>query len=465
MARFTTFRYCLDPTVEQQAALYRHAGASRFAFNQCLALVKTGLDRHYRDPGVEVPWSRFDLINAFNRWKRSDNAGRIFTVDGVGVATVTVTGLSWRREVCAQVFEEAAVDLADGLKAFSDSRSGDRRSRRTGFPRWRSKRRGTPSFRLRNKASGSGRVAIRVGEDQVPRSITLPVLGLVRVREDTRRLRRLLARGRGRILSVTVSHRAGRWFAAVTVEGADLHPGHQHPTRGDAGSWVGVDRGLSAFVVTATSDGVEVARIEDHPKPLAAQLRKQQRLARQVSRKEKGSGHRALAVARLARHHRHVRDVRTHFLHQVSTRLVKTHGRLAVEDLNITGMMANRRLARAIADVGWGEFARQLHYKQQWRGGQIHTVDRWFASSRICSRCAVYRRDLRLSDRVFTCAGCGLVMDRDVNAAVNLAARAENDTAQVRELETPAPVINARGREGAGTPPLVVRCGTGPGEA
>ncbi len=467
MARFTTFRYCLDPTVEQQAALSRHAGASRFAYNECLRMVTTALHRRRRDPDVRVPWTRFSLINEFNRWKRSESAGRTFTVDTAGVATVAVTGLPWRTEVSAQVFEEAAVDLANGLNAFTESRTGTRRGRRVGFPRWKTKHRNTPSFRMRNRTTATGWAAIRVGNGQYPRSVTLPTLGLLRVREDTRRLRRILIHGRGKILSATISRRAGRWSIAVTVEASDLHSSHRHPPRrdGDAAGWVGIDRGLSAFLVAATSAGKEVDRVENHPKPLAAQLRKQQRLARAVTRKRKGSGRRARAVARLARHHRHVRDNRTHFLHQVSTRLVKTHDRLAVEDLNITGMMSNRCLARAIGDVGWGEFARQLHYKQQWRGGELRTVDRWFPSSQLCSRCGVRQPGLRLSDRVFTCTECGLVIDRDRNAAVNLAARAETHYARVRELETPAPIINARGREGAGTLPLLVGCGTGPGEA
>src|SRR5262249_16703364 len=161
--------------------------------------------------------------NAFNRWKRSATAGRTFTVDTVGVVTVAVTGLSWRAEVSAQVFEEAAVDLADGLRAFTESRAGKRRGRRVRFPRWKSKHRSTPSFRLRNEPSSTGRASIRIGDNQVSRSIALPSLGVLRVREDTRRLRRLLARGRGKILSATVSRRGGRWFVAVAVEAADLH--------------------------------------------------------------------------------------------------------------------------------------------------------------------------------------------------------------------------------------------------
>ncbi len=118
MSRHTTFKFCLDPTVEQRDVLARHAGASRFAFNQCLRIVKTALTDRKTDPGVEVPWTGFDLINAFNAWKKTEDAGRVFMVDTGGEAEVVVTGLAWRHEVRQQVFEEAAVDLGKGLKAW-----------------------------------------------------------------------------------------------------------------------------------------------------------------------------------------------------------------------------------------------------------------------------------------------------------------------------------------------------------
>src|SRR6201987_142108 len=130
MSRHTTFKFCLDPTVEQHEVLARHAGAARFAFNQCLRIVKTALSARKNNPGIVVPWTGFDLINTFNAWKKTQAAGRIFVVDARGGVEVAVTGLSWRREVCQQVFEEAAVDLGRDLKAWSDSRSGKRTGRR-----------------------------------------------------------------------------------------------------------------------------------------------------------------------------------------------------------------------------------------------------------------------------------------------------------------------------------------------
>jgi hypothetical protein len=139
MSRHTTFKFCLDPTVEQHDVLARYAGASRFAFNQCLRMVKTALTQQRTVAGVAVPWTGFDLINVFNAWKKTEAAGRVLAVDEDGVAEVVVTGLSWRNQVCQQVFEEAAADVGNGLKAWSDSRAGKRKGRRVGFPRFKKK--------------------------------------------------------------------------------------------------------------------------------------------------------------------------------------------------------------------------------------------------------------------------------------------------------------------------------------
>jgi putative transposase len=168
MARYTTFRFCLDPTVEQYEMLARHAGASRFAFNQCLRFVKTALTHRKTDPSITVPWTGFDLINTFNTWKKTEDAGRVFTVDSAGVADATVTGLPWRREVCQQVFEEAAVDVGKGLSAWSDSRCGARNGTRIGFPQFKKKIGDIPSFRLRNKHAKGKPAAIRVGDNGAP---------------------------------------------------------------------------------------------------------------------------------------------------------------------------------------------------------------------------------------------------------------------------------------------------------
>ena len=241
MARHTTFRFCLDPTVEQSVVLARHAGAARFAFNQCLRMhlyartARGSQESSTKNDGADggsvtaggtavagVPWSRFSLINAFNQWKRSEAAGRRFLVAGDGAIDVEVTGLVWRGEVSSQVFEEAAVDLGRALAAWIDSRSGKRRGRPVGHPRFKKKTHTASSFRIRNKST-AGRPSIRVGQDRA-RSVTLPKIGSIRVREDTRRLRRMIATGRARILQATVTRGVRRWWVSVTVEAADLHP-------------------------------------------------------------------------------------------------------------------------------------------------------------------------------------------------------------------------------------------------
>jgi putative transposase len=154
---------------------------------------------------------RVDLINAFNAWKKTEDAGRVFTVDGAGVAEVVVTGLAWRTEICQQVFEEAAMDCGRALTAWSDSRSGRRKGKRVGFPRFKRKASVVPSFRLRNKHRKGRLQAIRIGDNNRPRAVTLPGIGQIVVHDDTRRLRHMLANGRAKILFATISHRAGRW--------------------------------------------------------------------------------------------------------------------------------------------------------------------------------------------------------------------------------------------------------------
>jgi putative transposase len=123
--RYTTFRFALDPTPAQEQVLARHAGASRFACNQCLELVVSAIARTRIDPSLPVPWTRFDLVNAFNAWKRSEDAGRVFVVDNDGSITKHVTGLAWRGEVSAEVFEEAAVDLGRALQSASPGGSAE----------------------------------------------------------------------------------------------------------------------------------------------------------------------------------------------------------------------------------------------------------------------------------------------------------------------------------------------------
>src|SRR5262249_51188486 len=163
-----------------------------------------------------------------------------------------------------------------------------------------------------------------------------------------------------------------------------------------------------------------------NPRPPQRRLKKLKRLQRAVSRKPKGSHNRQKAVRHLGKQHRKVANQRANTLHHLTSRLAKTKSVVVIEHLNVSGMLKNHHLAQAIADVGFAEFRRQLEYKARWYGCRVIVADRWLASSRTCSYCGWADEDLTLADRTFVCRNperpdCGLVMDRDLNAAKNLA--------------------------------------------
>jgi putative transposase len=424
-----------------------------------------------------VPWSGFDLINTFNAWKRSEAAGRSFVVSSDGIITKRVTGLVWRHEISAQVFEEAAVDLGRALAAFEQGRVGEVKGRSVGFPKRKRKGRCRESFRIRNK-TGSGAWSIRVGERH-PRSVTLPRIGTVRVHDDTRRLRRLLrpvsqhdpvtgefVAARARILFATCRRRGARWYISLNLRAPDFHPERRHPVRaaGDHSRFVGIDRGLSAFAVAATATRTEVGRFAA-PKPLQRRVQSLRTQSRAASRTQPRSSNHAKAVRRLSQEHARIADMRRNFLHEVSSQLVKTHDRLCLEDLAVANLLGSRKLARVISDAAWTELARQLRYKADWYGSEVVVCDRWFPSTRTCSNCGRVGPPMKLSERVFSCHGCGLVADRDCNAAANLAAWAEaasRAAAQAPDRQAGGRMTKAPGGEGAGH--RYRDGGTGPGE-
>jgi putative transposase len=462
--RHTTFRFALAPTPAQAAMLARHAGASRFAYNQCLRLVVDALAAKRAEPQVKVPWSGFDLINAFNAWKRGEAAGRVFVGAPDGTIAKQVTGLMWRHEISAQVFEEAAVDLGRALFAYAQAKADKSTRRRVGFPRRKRKGHCRDNFRLRNKQGNRGGFALRVGAGH-PRSVTLPRIGTIRVHDDTRRLRRLLrpitqtdphtgqlvVAPRARILFATVSRYGSRWYVSLNVQAPDFDPKRRHPPRSanDRGRFVGVDRGLATFAVAAIANGTEVGRF-NAPKPLEHSMVGLRRRSRAAARAEPRSRNRAKATRRLSRKHARITGIRRTFLHEVSSQLVKTHDRLCLEDLAVANLIRNKHLTRAIGDAAWTEFARQLGYKAGWFDAELVVCDRWFASTKSCSGCGVVKQQMGLAERIFRCAGCGLAIDRDRNAAANLAAWAERSHARAPDRQAGGRVINAPGGEGAG---------------
>jgi putative transposase len=232
--------------------------------------------------------------------------------------------------------------------------------------------------------------------------IRLPRVGWVRMRQELRFT--------GRLISATVSRTADRWFVAIVVD----TPWQTPPRENQA--CAGIDLGLNALATC--SDGA----VFPAPRPLRAALRRLRRASRRLSRKQRGSRNRAKARQRLARQHYRVANVRKDALHKATTAIVRLFGVVAVEDLNVRGMTANRHLARAILDVGLYEFRRQLAYKAEMYGTTILVADRWFPSSKLCSACGFKRDDLPLHVRAWECSACGARHERDLNAARNLAA-------------------------------------------
>ncbi len=373
-----------------------------------------------------------------------------------GGAELVDVGLSWRGEVCAQVFEEAAVDLGRALAAFSASKKGERKGARVGFPRPKKKGQAPGTFRLRNKVSPAGTPSIRLGEAG-PRSVTLPFIGIVALREDTRALRRLSRRDasgspRARICAATATEHRGRFVITISVEAPDLHPGRCHgPGRSPEG-FVGIDRGLRSYVVAATAEGKEVAKVSA-PRPLERSLRSLRRASRTLSRRQPGSQNRRKARVRLQLIHAQVADQRRDFCHRLSSALVKTHDALCLEDLAVANLVRNAHLARPIADASWGRFAEMVTYKADWYGSDLCVAPRFYPSTKTCSACGWHWCDMALRDRTFICATCGLVADRDLNAAINLAAWANAErvlASQAPDPQAGGRVDNACGESGAG---------------
>jgi putative transposase len=231
----------------------------------------------------------------------------------------------------------------------------------------------------------------------------------------------------------------GRWYVTLAV---DTGPPQPLPAAGRA---VGVDLGVHDFAVTSDGDRVP------NPRHLERRARNLARYQRRLARCQNGSANRAKARAKVARAHRKVRDARRDFLHKTTTRLVRGYDLIATEDLAIKNMVRNRRLARAIADCGWGEFRRQLEYKCQRAGRQLVVIDRWYPSTKTCSACGFVLAELPLKVRAWRCPSCRTRHDRDLNAAKNILAAGLAATrgfpgdacgADVRHLETP-PVQSA----------------------
>jgi len=210
-----------------------------------------------------------------------------------------------------------------------------------------------------------------------------------------------------KILSATVSRVANQWFISINVE---LEIGEPEAT----GPAIGVDVGIKELAVV--SDG----RTFDNPKSYTTNQKRLRLYQKSVSRKKKGSSNRKKAIRKLQRFHCRIANIRSDALHKCTSAITKAVSVIGIEDLNVSGMVKNHKLAKAISDSSLSELLRQIEYKAEAAGIKIVKADRFFPSSKTCSDCGCIKSDLKLSDRIYKCTDCGLEIDRDLNAAINL---------------------------------------------
>ncbi|SCF17113.1 putative transposase [Micromonospora viridifaciens] len=403
------FRFALDPNVTQEQRLRSHCGAARAAYNWAVGWVMASWWQRKAEASYGIaeqeltpwrPWSLLALRKVFNEVKKTDPrfAG-------------------WWQENSKEAYGTGLANAAAAFDNYAKSKRGQREGRRVGMPRRKSKRTAGLACRFTTGA-------IRVEPDR--RHVTLPRLGTIRTHESTRKLHRRIGNGTARILSATVRFERGRWFVSFQVE--IQRATDRAPARPDVAA--GVDLGVTCLAVIADSQG-EV-RFIPNPAHYDSALKHLKRLSRRVSRRrgpdrrtrQKPSRRWAIANAERNRVHHRVANLRQDGLHKLTTAITGEYGTVVVEDLNVAGMLRNRRLARRVADAGFAEIRRQTAYKTGWTGGTHVVADRWYPSSKTCSNCRTVKAKLPLHVRVFRCDACDLVIDRDENAARNLAALA-----------------------------------------
>ncbi|MEU5638015.1 IS607 family element RNA-guided endonuclease TnpB [Streptomyces milbemycinicus] len=418
------YKFALDPNAGQERALRSHCGAARAAYNWAVSWVTASWWQRKAEASYGIgeegltpwrPWSLPALRKEFNRIKTTDPRFA-----------------EWWEENSKEAYNTGLANAAAAFDNYAKSKQGNRKGRRMGLPRRKPKRKARLTCRF---TTGT----IRLEPDG--RHITLPRLGTIRTHEPTSKLLARIQAGTARILSATVRHERGRWFVSLQVETVREIARVARP---DAA--VGIDLGVKHLAVLADSSGQ--TRYEPNPKHLDGALKLLRFHSRRVCRRQgpdrrtgrKPSRRWEKASRERNKLHHRVVNLRADALHKLTTRVRAEYGTVVIEDLNVAGMLRNKRLARRVADAGFGEIRRQLTYKGRRNACPTIVADRWYPSSKTCSACGAVKAKLSLHVRVFTCDACGLVLDRDENSArnlVTLAAACTTGTGVAGDQDTP----------------------------
>lgn len=328
---------------------------------------------------VRVIWNV--NVESFNSYDKDANPKpKIITKSDL------ITDKPWLNEISAAAIQQKIRDFQETSKQFFSKT----RKKRIGRPSFK-KKSDIQSYRLPNQKFSLGDNKIR-----------LEKIGWVKMRVDR------AIPDESKILSCTISMNCcGQYFVSVLVETLILH---KHKT----GKMVGIDLGLKSF---ATLSGSTVI---DNIKFFREKQSEIVKIQRHLSRKKKGSNRYRKNKLRIARLHNKIANKRNYFLHSVTTYLADNYDVICIEDLNVSGMLSNHKLAKAISDTSFYQFRSMLEYKCNWYGKELVVIDRFYPSSKTCSKCGWKKEDLTLSDRVFKCENCGMEIDRDLNAAINI---------------------------------------------
>lgn len=385
---FRGVKIVLDPTPQQEELMLQNVGAARFAYNTMLALVKESLQEEFE--GERLGWSFYELRNHFNSIKPE-------------VAP-------WYKEVSKEALASGSKSLSVALKNFSDSKKGKRKGKRVGFPRFK-------------KRAACGSCTFETGSFRITdgNHIQLPKIGKVHTLEDVSRLQRKIEDGDAKLKAVTLKKHRGRWVAVLRVE---FYAAKQ-PKLSSMGRAVGVDVGVKSLLVAANQSG-DLALDLSRPSRIDTLFSQKALLQRQGRRKVKGSNRWRKHQEKINKLDYKIANIREDTLHKATTFLAENYETVVIEDLNVLGMMSKGRHKRGLNKLlGLSSLATihsMLEYKVLERGGALIKAPKFYPSSKTCSSCGVVKAKLHLGERVFGCDDCHLVIDRDLNAALNLVA-------------------------------------------